>query len=52
MLTAQKGGCAMCGLTCQTGCRPAVDHCHVSGRVRGPLTELTREFLQVRWPFR
>ncbi|MFD5198890.1 endonuclease domain-containing protein [Streptomyces sp. NPDC058375] len=26
----------------------AVDHCHGSGVVRGPLTELTREFLQVR----
>lgn len=37
MLTAQGGGCAMCGQPCQTGRRLAVDHCHASGRVRGLL---------------
>jgi hypothetical protein len=28
------------------------DHCHEHDLVRGPLTELTHEFLQVRWPLR
>lgn len=37
MLTAQDGGCAMCGNACQTGRQLAVDHDHASGRVRGLL---------------
>ncbi|MFF0790381.1 endonuclease domain-containing protein [Streptomyces spiralis] len=37
MLAAQQGGCAMCGQQCQTERRLAVDHDHVSGRVRGLL---------------
>ncbi|MFE0470450.1 endonuclease domain-containing protein [Streptomyces sp. NPDC058947] len=37
MLAAQDGGCAMCGGACPSGRQLAVDHCHVSGRVRGLL---------------
>ncbi|MFJ8153985.1 endonuclease domain-containing protein [Streptomyces sp. NPDC094468] len=37
MFAAQGGVCAMCGHPCTTGRRLAVDHCHVSGRVRGLL---------------
>ncbi|MGW2417381.1 endonuclease domain-containing protein [Streptomyces tubercidicus] len=41
--------CAVCDLP-----RPAAvwDHCHEHGLIRGPLTELTREFLQVSGPLR
>jgi hypothetical protein len=28
------------------------EYCHEHGHIRGPLTELTRGFLQVRWPLR
>ncbi|MFI0088250.1 endonuclease domain-containing protein [Streptomyces bobili] len=40
-------------VVCETA-RPATDwdHCHAHGLIRGPLTELTREFLQVRGPLR
>lgn len=37
---------------CKESPAAAWDHCHDHGYVRGPLTELTREFLQVRWPLR
>ncbi|MFF5313076.1 endonuclease domain-containing protein [Streptomyces massasporeus] len=33
---------------CKESPAAAWDHCHDHGYVRGPLTELTREFLQVR----
>lgn len=45
----QAGSCAVCSAS--RG-RLLVDHCHTTGLVRGPLTELNREFLQVRRPFR
>lgn len=34
---AQEGKCAICGKTCTTGNRLAVDHDHTSGKVRGLL---------------
>ncbi|MGW0538679.1 hypothetical protein [Streptomyces sp. NPDC003032] len=37
---------------CRTAPADVLDHCHEHGYVRAPLTELTREFLQVRGPFR
>lgn len=37
ILDAQGGGCAVCGHTCPTGKRLAVDHDHVTGQVRGLL---------------
>ena len=37
MLSAQGGVCAVCRRPCATGRRLAVDHCHVTGRVRGLL---------------
>ncbi len=40
----QNGRCAICGRKGDLVC----DHDHGTGLVRGPLTELTREFLQVR----
>ncbi|MFE2582924.1 endonuclease domain-containing protein [Streptomyces sp. NPDC059378] len=39
----QDGTCATCDAAAY-----AIDHDHNTGLVRGPLTELTREFLQVR----
>ena len=37
----QRGACAICGTsTCVTGKRLAVDHCHVTGRIRGLLCSL------------
>jgi hypothetical protein len=35
MLQAQNGVCMICGGTCGTGKRLAVDHCHKSGAIRG-----------------
>jgi hypothetical protein len=46
----QAGRCAGCGHSLHADA--VVDHCHETGLVRGPLTELTREFLQVRRPLR
>ncbi|MER7959589.1 hypothetical protein [Streptomyces sp. NPDC096030] len=40
--------CAVCG----TAPAAVLDHCHEHGYARAPLTELTREFLQVRRPLR
>lgn len=37
LLRAQAGVCAICRTVCGTGRRLAVDHCHVTGRVRGLL---------------
>lgn len=38
MLKMQNNQCAICGTTkCDSGRRLAVDHCHVTGRVRGLL---------------
>lgn len=37
MLVEQGGGCKICGGTCTSGRRLAVDHCHKSGGVRGLL---------------
>jgi hypothetical protein len=34
MLQLQQGVCAICAETCTSGKRLAVDHCHVTGRVR------------------
>lgn len=36
-LSEQNGGCAVCGKQCKTGRALAVDHCHVTGEVRGLL---------------
>jgi 5-methylcytosine-specific restriction endonuclease McrA len=36
-LSEQDGGCALCGASCPTGNLLAVDHCHITGRVRGLL---------------
>ncbi|MER7960016.1 hypothetical protein [Streptomyces sp. NPDC096030] len=41
----------MCA-SCMTVRASVWDHCHTHGFVRAPLTELTREFLQVRRPLR
>lgn len=37
MLAKQGGGCAICGNTCKTGRRLAIDHNHETGQVRGLL---------------
>lgn len=37
LLAEQSGGCGICGKTCTTGRRLAVDHDHETGRVRGLL---------------
>lgn len=37
MLVAQSGACAICAKACPTGKRLAVDHDHLSGKVRGLL---------------
>ena len=37
MLAAQDGKCGICGSTCSSGRRLAVDHDHDTGRVRGLL---------------
>lgn len=37
LLESQRGGCAICGETCKTGRRLAVDHDHETGVVRGLL---------------
>ena len=34
MLERQSGVCAICGDTCSSGKRLAVDHCHTTGKVR------------------
>lgn len=47
MLAAQGGGCAMCGKTCRTGRQLAVDHDHLSGRVRGLLCVTCNQALGV-----
>jgi len=40
MLTSQEGCCAICRQTyCSTGYRFAVDHCHVTGKIRGLLCQ-------------
>lgn len=39
MMVAQAGVCGMCGETCSTGRRLAVDHDHRSGRVRALLCQ-------------
>lgn len=36
-LAEQNGGCAICGEQCKSGRTLAVDHCHVTGEVRGLL---------------
>jgi hypothetical protein len=36
-LVEQKGGCAVCGQKCKSGRALAVDHCHLTGEVRGLL---------------
>ncbi|MCX4993427.1 endonuclease domain-containing protein [Streptomyces sp. NBC_00568] len=47
MLAAQGGGCAMCGKVCRTGRQLAVDHDHLSGRVRGLLCVACNQALGV-----
>lgn len=47
MLAAQDGGCAMCGKACRTGRQLAVDHDHLSGRVRGLLCVACNQALGV-----
>ena len=37
LLNKQNGVCAICKTACSSGRRLAVDHCHVTGRVRGLL---------------
>jgi len=37
LLAGQGGGCAICGRSCSSGRRLAVDHCHRTGMVRGLL---------------
>lgn len=37
LLTQQGGGCAICGLPCESGRELAIDHDHVTGKVRGLL---------------
>lgn len=37
MLQKQNGGCAMCGRKNSSERRLAIDHCHVTGKVRGLL---------------
>ena len=37
ILASQNGGCAICGESCSTGKRLAVDHNHETGEVRGLL---------------
>jgi hypothetical protein len=37
MLKAQQGVCAICATSCDTGMNLAVDHCHVTNKVRGLL---------------
>lgn len=36
-IIAQDGLCAICQRSCTAGRRLAIDHCHISGRVRGLL---------------
>ena len=47
LLTAQGGGCAICGETCPTGRRLAVDHDHQSGYVRALLCVTCNRMLGV-----
>lgn len=37
ILTSQNGVCAICELSCSSGRRLAVDHCHSTGVIRGLL---------------
>lgn len=37
ILTEQKGGCAICGQPCPSGRKLAVDHDHITGKIRGLL---------------
>jgi len=37
LLKAQLGVCAICEMSCDTGNNLAVDHCHVTNKVRGLL---------------
>jgi len=37
MIVKQEGNCLICKEVCSTGRRLAVDHCHVTGKVRGLL---------------
>ena len=37
LLRQQRGVCALCVKKCRTGNRLAVDHCHLTGRIRGLL---------------
>lgn len=38
LLASQGGGCAICGTTqCASGAKLAVDHCHITGKIRGIL---------------
>lgn len=40
MIAKQGGGCAICGASESTGGRRlAIDHCHITGKVRGVLCE-------------
>lgn len=39
MLEEQGGVCAICGRVCSTGMNLAVDHCHVTGEIRGLLCQ-------------
>ncbi len=37
LLSAQASVCAICELPCPTGNRLAIDHCHITNRIRGLL---------------
>lgn len=45
LLAAQDGKCAMCGNTCKTGYRLAVDHDHNDGSIRGLLCMRCNKFV-------
>lgn len=47
MLHAQGAACAMCGKACRTGRQLAVDHDHLTGRVRGLLCMACNQALGV-----
>ncbi|WP_328903323.1 endonuclease domain-containing protein [Streptomyces sp. NBC_00441] len=52
MLAVQGGVCAMCGRSCRTGRKLAVDHDHQSGRVRALLCVVCNQSLGVYEAFR
>lgn len=37
LISVQNGLCAICGMECDTHSRLSVDHCHITGRIRGLL---------------